>query len=120
MVRYKIFDLRNSLDTLNATVGMTQDLLKTGRRFFARSIAVPLRTECGADYFRTTCKDSHIWSDYAEPVVHLPQKVAYFAKEAPDYCEVSWSPALLCIHGSSEHADSADQHRNPGLSDCYA
>ncbi len=120
MVRCKIFDLRNGLDTLNSTVGMTQDLLMTGRRFFARSIPVPLRTECGADYFRTTCKDSHIWSDYAEPMVHLPQKVAYFAKEAPDYYEVSGSPALLCTHGSSEHADSADQHRNLGLSDWYA
>lgn len=92
----KTFDLRNSLDTLNATVGMTQDLLKAGCRVVARSIAVPLCAEYGADYFRTTCKYSHIWSDYAEPVIHLPQKVAHSAKEASDYFEVSGSPALLC------------------------
>lgn len=80
MVRYNMFDLRNSLDTLNAT-----------------------------------------WSGCAEAVVHLPQKVASFVRpEGRDYHEVSGSPALLCIHGSSDHADSADQHRIPGLSSCYA
>lgn len=66
MVRYRIFDVRNSMDALHTTVGVTQDLVKIGHRFFA--------------------------SDYAEPVVHLTQNVAYLAKEAPGYCEVIWVP----------------------------
>lgn len=66
------------------------------------------------------CCASAIRSDYGESLVHLPQKVAYLAKEAPDYYEVSGPLALLRIHGSSEHADSTDQHRNLGPSNPYA
>ncbi len=66
------------------------------------------------------CCASAIRSDYGEPVVHLPQKLAYIAKEALDYYEVSGPLALLCIPGSSEHADSADQHSILGLRNRYA
>ncbi len=81
------------MDAFNTTVGMTQDLLKSGRRFFARA-SPALPTLFGAHDCWTTCKPSHIWSVYAEPVVHLTQNVAYFAKEAPNYYEASGSSSV--------------------------
>ena len=120
MSRYNIFNLRKSMDAVNTTVGMTQDLLKTGRRFFAtRSNPAQLQTDSRAHCLWTICNSSHIWSDYAEPAVHLTMNMAYLTQEAPDYYEVSKPSALCSVHSSSEHADSANL-RNPGVSGCYA
>ena len=90
MVLCKVFDLRNSMDAVNITVGLTQDLLKTGHRFFfARSSPTQPRADSGARHSDTTCSSGSLWTDYAEPLLHLTKTAAHFAKQVPEYYEVA-------------------------------
>ncbi len=118
MALCKIFDLRHSMDAVKTTVSLTQDFLKTGRRFFARSSPMQPRADSGARHLPTTCSSSNLWSGYAEPLLHLTQNVSYLAQQVPEYYEVSRPSMLMRMHRLVEDTNFVDSSTQDRMSSC--